>query len=71
MEGVVKCALYALSEMQKLADSWGRLSLRVSKLKYGGVFRRLALKRKCQGLVFHDRILNNEPFERYMDTAER
>lgn len=61
MEGKVKLALYALSEMQKYSDSWAKLASSYNSiflLKYKGQCRRESLRRKTQGLVFHDRILN-------------
>lgn len=64
MEGRVKAALYALSEMQKSAEAWAKLSAEPFAVFERGKLRRQFLRRKCQGLVFHDRILTGHSLER-------
>lgn len=61
MEGRVKAALYALSEMQKASESWLKFSREAFFKADKGLARRRALLRKTEGIIFHDRILNGRP----------
>ncbi|MCT4708795.1 hypothetical protein MUA04_00905 [Enterobacteriaceae bacterium H11S18] len=58
MEGRVKAALYALSEMHKASESWLKFSRQAFFNGDKGLARRRALLRKTEGIIFHDRILN-------------
>lgn len=58
MEGRVKIALYALNEMHKASSSWLKLAGDSCFTKKRGFALRMALRRKAEGIVFHDRILN-------------
>lgn len=55
----VGAALHALSEMYKASESWLKFSREAFFKDDKGLARRRALLRKTEGIIFHDRILND------------